>query len=236
MANDIKKNNKDKEKVMMWFKLSYWFIVVFGVTFIISTAVNIGIKASTAVEEEEKSNDDKKVSEEIVDKLLQLNGVYYGDELTQLILYNTDGVLNDKLDANEKSLLVYYYAKNHDILVDITQDINGYCSIEAPCKGIAYSDFVIIEKYYGITNDPIILFEKERMYNGYYLYKNVSVETDSVISQTDFQAEYFGNDIILSGDLSVKNLETSEVETKKITYTFKLNKDNEYYLYSVTNK
>ena len=229
-----KKNKESKEKIILGFKLSYWFIIVFGVTFIISTAFNIGMKASDTLEEKENITSNKEVSEDIVNRLLQVNGIYYDDLLTQFILYNANGVINDKLDANEKSLLVYYYAKNTDMLIDITDDINGYCSKEEPCKGISYSDFIIIEKVYGITNDPMMLFQKERMYNGYYLYKNTSIETNNIINQSDFKAEYFGNDIILTGDIVIQELGTSEVENKKITYTFKLDRNNDYYLYSVS--
>ncbi len=237
----------------------YWLIVIVGVTFIIAASFNIGTKVGKIAEgdvstgsskKDESSNKvesnsneasnitsnesatPKEVSQETLNYLLDILGINNNGWI-QLTIYKVQGVVNEKLSVTQKHMLSYLYADDHKMLTDISGTEYSYCA-NGNCKGILKTDFAKIAKLYGITDDPVTMFKKEEIYKDYYLY-TPGIGGVSSAKQTNVKASYSGNDIIVTTDLTVDT--AGEITDKKaMTYTFKLNNENNYYLYSVASK
>lgn len=235
----------------------YWLIVIVGVTFIIAASFNIGMKVGKMVEgnditsdnkssdqnsnqEESNSNETsnveeqpKEVSQETLNYLTNILGIDK-DSWVQLTLYEVQGVVNEKLSTSEKRILTYLYADTNNMLTKISGTQYNYCATNDNCEGILKTDFTKIAKLYGITDDPTTLFKTEQIYGNYYIYEPGLGGAISA-KQTNVKANYSGNDIIVTTDLTIYSPDV-EVDKKAMTYTFKLNNENNYYLYSIASK
>lgn len=234
----------------------YWLIVIVGVTFIIAASFNIGMKVGKMVEgnditsdnkssdqnsnqEENNSNgtsnveeQPKEVSQETLNYLTNILGIDK-DSWVQLTLYKVQGVVNEKLSTSEKHTLTYLYADTNSMLTKISGTQYNYC-VNSNCEGILKTDFTKITKLYGITDEPTTMFKTEQIYGNYYIYEPGLGGVTSA-KQTNVKANYSGNDIIVTTDLTISSPE-GEVDKKAMTYIFKLNSENNYYLYSVSSK
>ncbi len=242
----------------------YWLIVIVGVTFIIAASFNIGTKVGKIAEgdvstgsskKDESSNKvesnsneasnitsnepatPKEVSQETLNYLLDILGINKssesGDSWLLLDIYKIQGVVNEKLNASSKHIITYFYADDHKMLTDISGSQYKYCE-SGNCKGILKTDFAKIAKLYGITDDPTTIFKAEQIYGNYYIYEP-GVGGVTSVKNTNIKAAYSGNDIIVTTDLTVSSPD-GVTDKKAMTYTFKLNNENNYYLYSVASK
>lgn len=174
----------------------------------------------------------KEVSKETLNYLTNILGIDK-DSWVQLTLYKVRGVVNEKLSTSEKHTLTYLYADTNNMLTKISGAQYNYCA-NGNCEGILKTDFTKIAKLYGITDDPTTLFKTEQIYGNYYIYEP-GIGGVTSAKQTNVKANYSGNDIIVTTDLTISSPE-GEVDKEAMTYTFKLNNENNYYLYSVASK
>lgn len=179
----------------------------------------------------------KTVSKETLNYLMDILGINNssesGDNWLLLNIYKVQGVLNEKLTTSDKHTITYLYADEHKMLTDINGTQYKYCA-NGNCKGILKTDFAKIAKLYGITDDPTTMFKSEQIYGNYYIYEPGLGGAIS-IKNTNIKAQYSGNDIIVTTDLTVSSPD-SVSDKKAMTYTFKLNSENNYYLYAVSSK
>ena len=234
----------------------YWIIVIVGVTFIIAASFNVGMKLGKMAEgndslsdnksseqnsnrEENNSNETsnvnsnvegqpKEVSQETINKLKDIIGV--NDQWIQYLLTSVQGSVNEKLNTANKQILIYTYAQSHNMFIEI----KGNCgSLGDTCDGLLNTNYDSIVKSYGITDAPNTL--TLGTYNNYYLFTSGLGSPLVNTKQSNFNATYNGNDVVLTTDCVQVSSDNKTIK-KSVTYTFKLNNENNYYLYSVASK
>ena len=210
-------------------KYIYWSIVLVGVSFIVASGYNIGVKLSNAV----SLTNDNNVENNVVDEntkeiLLNIVGVSDNNYAMQNILYRINGIVSDSLTNDDIARIIYIYSKQRGIEVNAADIGFGSCVVEN-CEAISLADIDVIKRIYGITV-PDEQFSD--LFNGFSIYQGMNIDNSNFgIIQDNFSAKYDGDDIVLTGNLTVN--ENNNILKKKITYRFKKYSDIEYYLYSI---
>ncbi len=218
----------------------YWIIVVVGTVFIMVTSYGIGLKvgkiAANEVVPEKEEKKETAVSEDVLKEVKQIVGINKDGEYdTQLqyLLLNVNGGVNKQLTDVNQSLLVYYYAANHDMLKTIDASTYSLCAAgSGVCQAISTDDYAEIAKKFGISQAPTTVFDAAHIYEEQYLYTNVVNNIDATYDHSNVEAYHVGDDIALVETLTIKSGAGAELK-QTVTYLFKGDVDDHYSLYSI---
>lgn len=250
-------SKKKKSRVL------YWLIVIVGAIFIFVASYNIGFKLGSLVEDggstttkedsnsnsnetsnvesnSNENNQNKELSQDTLKKLLNIIGLNSVNETNDLV--NENGVLLyvngvvSSIDSDNITMLVYWNALRNNLVTEVDGSEYSLCyDGSGSCRAIEIDDFKLIAKKYGITVDPTTLFPKEQIYNNKVLYTLGGFANEYTINH-NVTANYSGNDIVLTDNISKVHVDTKQETKLVVTYTFKLDAENNYYLYSVYTK
>lgn len=232
----------------------YWISFTFVVALIFFSSWNIGItfgelfdSISFKSDNEEQFNigniDNVMESIDIVDEafdnsktreLLNIIGIYSNNQSDaysqQSILVDVNGKISNISSSYGKRMLIFYYAYNNDLLSEIRHSDYALCT--DGCYGITIDTYYDIARKFGITEKPEQLFNSKYIYNYYYMFDKNGYNGTYKLKH-NLSVEEQGNDVIITDNLRLTRNDNGNVDVKIITYTFKLNSNNEYYLYYV---
>lgn len=232
----------------------YWVSFTFVVATIFFSSWNIGItfgellnsisfKSDTPSKIDIGNIDNVMESIDIVDdsvdsakvkEILNIIGIYSNNQNDaynqQSVLIDVNGRIDSIASSYSKRMLIFYYAYNNNLLSDISSSDYALCT--NGCYGITLDVYNDIARKFGITDKPEQLFNSKYIYDYFYMFdKNDSSNTYKL--KHNVSVEDQANDIIVTDNLRLTRVDNGNVDVRIITYTFKLNSNNEYYLYSV---
>lgn len=259
-SNEKEKIQQEKTPKKKGKRIFYWLIVLLGTAFIIAASVNIGMRieewnSSKTIKPKEnlatENKEQKEVDEATLTQLKNIIGTKENSIVSQL-LTGVEGKVNVAFSSENTNptLLIFFYAKENNMVTHVSGTKYAYCAdvsytdakgeeVIGGCDAIKISDFDKIASLYGITYDKNDVFAKEEIYGEYYLFPATGIGFTSFYELTNIKAVYSGDDIILTANVKYSYLDENETDKVKNfvnEYTFKLNKDKEYYLDSIAKK
>ena len=130
----------------------------------------------------------------------------------------------DNLTLDEKKQLVYWYAYQNNLLLDIVDPQSNL-----KYKGIQIEVFDKIKSYYGIKEDYSTLFNSLMIKQNSVLYEELPLGEVNNIKH-DLTSTIEKEDIIITDNSVLGSSENNNLVKQTIKYTFKKNADNKYYL------
>lgn len=186
---------------------------------------------SSNVKEPEKEVDSKTL--QFLLDILGIKEQEKSDENLAIFFSGKNGVISE-LSLEDKKYLIFLYAFSKNMLGEVTGKEFPLCEAgSGSCQSLTQENFEKIKKLYGIKESLTEIFVPENIYKnqGLFYYRGfVSLD----IKLENIKAIYSDKDIIVTMDF-MEMLDGETTSTKKMTYTFKLDKENNYYLYSVRN-
>lgn len=232
----------------------YWVSFTFVVALIFFSSWNIGItfgelfdSISFNSKETEQFNigniDNVLESIDIVDEsfdsskvreLLNIIGIYsnnHDDKYNQQsVLVDVNGIVSNISSSYSKRMLIFYYAYNNGLLSEISRSDYALCT--DGCYGLTIDNYYEIAHKFGINDRPEQLFNSKYIYDYYYMFdKNDYTSTYKL--KHNVSVEEQAKDVVITDNLRLTRNDNGSVDVRIVTYTFKLNTNGEYYLYSV---
>ena len=235
-------NKKETTNATQCPRWVFWLLFVIGIFLVAASSYELGVtkgKDESKKEEEPKVQVSGDVNEEIVDGLAKVAGITgtgeYDNYLQQLLV-DVNGVVDEEVDNTTKTLLPYFYAANHNMLTTIDGSQNSFCKNGVGfCQALEKGRFASLARLYGVSDENSTLFDTNHTTEDSYLYTYVASPMQDIYTHSNMTAKYDGEDIVITDDLTIKNI-SNVVTEKKMTYRFKIDEFENYYLYSVESK
>ncbi|MBR1413769.1 MAG: hypothetical protein IJ574_03770 [Bacilli bacterium] len=202
---------------------------------------NVDANKPKEIEKKEDNQDNNVDENKVVDsatleKLKRIANIEDADCNDEFLLPKVQGIINDMSDE-DKSTFIYRYILNNVSWKNVDYEESGYCEAGAGvCMGVKTTDYDSVLKMFGLSkfNDSNIIAS----YKDMYLLITMGFACDYDISyKYNFDTMYLGKDIKLNAVIDFYNTDGKILaKAEKWEYTFKLNSEGDYYLYSVYKK
>ena len=186
--------------------------------------------------------------DDMIEKFGQAEYVVYDD--SEIIKYfiglDGDEIIFSELSKEEtvkyiRALAIRYNFYKEEVLndgMDNINDLDKYACIKEDgiCDGISKSDYLLLAKTYGLSDNGDDYFSENERYNDYYLFTPHYEKRSYAKINDSISASKLNDDIIVDYKINLE-FENNEHENinKNIKFIIKLNEKNVYYLYSMIN-
>jgi hypothetical protein len=238
---DTKRNTKT-----LLTTVGLWAFIIASMSFVMFSGFNVGMKLTGGFNNTEPAgctcNNDvqgeaKVITEEMLDKLLAIAGVKVdGKNIDYEVIFLNGNTEVSKVPLKNKAFMIYKYAEYNNMLEYVSGEVYPFCkNINGYCQAISVDNYNKIAKLYGIKDDPNLMFDAKMIFDNKYLYV-YNKPAQTVTYTHDYSASFDNNDIVIIDNVSGVVINSKNYITKEVTYRFKLDDQNNYYLFSVSSK
>ncbi len=230
--------NKKRKKLVAWLILIVLLVILLVASFLfgndILEVINLGSNKDEEVVEN-KSNDNKSnenksketLSDSDIKNIYNIIGINDDSDAcgVQSILTQVDGRIGN-LSNKDKYELLYFYAYNNKLTTSISSSDYEECSsYGGECVSITKENYDKIARLYDITDKPEQLFDSSNIYKDKYIFDLPECNIEKYTHDTKY--EKVNDEVIVTDNVTIGD------EKQTITYTFKINQNKEYYLFSI---
>ena len=239
-------NNQTKNWIT---NVAIWAFVIGSMSFVMFSGFNIGMKFSDSINPTVKNEENnctcnssegtaKVITDELLDQLLAIAGVKaHGKNIDDEVIFLNGNAEVSAVAPKTRAYMIYKYAEYNDMLEIVPGSVYSNCrNTLGYCQGITVDNYNKIAKLYGAKDNPNTIFEPIMIFNNMYLYV-YNKPAQTFIYTHDYSASYDNDDVVIVDNVSgVAINNTKNYVTREVTYRFKLDDNNEYYLFSVKSK
>ncbi len=221
-------------------------IALLGVCFYVAYDKGLIFNNKEEVEEkEEENNEIKVVSDETLNILLTKIGSTNGMESIEIgnplstfnfvdgagVVTRTTKILGEQ-SVESKMLFLYFYLLNNDMIVTVSGDEYTNCQYgSGNCTAVSIETANAVAQ--NLLNEDSNMFSSLEKYNNMYIFTYGGWTMGPRYISNNFSADYDSDGIVVLNEASILTTDNQLQDNLKIKYNFKLNSNNEYYLYSI---
>ena len=238
--------SEKNEQVKKWTtNIAIWAFVIVSMSFVMYSGFNIGMRFSDRINSTTNEDNNcncnaegtaKVVTEEKLNKLLAIAGIKAnGKDIDYEVIFLNGNAEVRAVKPSNRAYMIYKYAEYNDMLEIVPGSVYSGCMNKLGyCQGITVDNYNKIAKLYGAKDDPTTIFEPSKIFNNMYLY--VYQKPAQTYTYThDYKAAYDNDDIVVIDNVVGINKNKKQI-TREVTYRFKMDETEEYYLFSVSSK